>query len=540
MPCLRSIDRNSRRHNTRAAKSHWIYATDEVLDLYGITPNTLTAWKKQGLPAIRGVTDLYLGQDLNAFQVWYRRHKARPPTLTEVYCVHCKQSHQLQFNSYRIERNETDSPRLIVECPITGGDAYKFISPGEIDLIQGEPDLNSRNQEAHYNVDRLGSKTAIFPSVDAKTKNSDNLLIRRDYQIYLMGAEGFSQKTVIAALRHIAQFDNFTAHHNYSAITRDTVITFKRTLEAKRSAGTSDQRAASTIVHTLLDLKKFFHWLETVAPAKSVPKGLSIYFAPSRELSALADVREEDRTAPSLEQVRTMILAMPAENFVQKRDQALLAFMLISGVRISALLTLQLQHIDLERRSIRQDPRVVRTKNSKAMQTAWFPVGDDIEAIFINWITGLQTIHKNHSTPLFPRAVDPIRRERSPDEIPPLLDQGTVRKIIKRACATVKLPYFNPHAIRRTLALLGNDLCNTAKLRKAWSQNLGHEHVATTDHYYAKLDIDERLAAFDDIRANVLRHDTDELVRLLPQLTAKQIAAITQVARGYTESDVLA
>ncbi|WP_145925610.1 tyrosine-type recombinase/integrase [Brucella inopinata] len=293
-------------------------------------------------------------------------------------------------------------------------------------------------------------------------------------------------------------------------------------------------------MHTLLDLKKFFYWLETVAPAKSIHKGLSIYFAPSRELSALADVREEDRAAPSLEQVRTMILAMPAENFVQKRDQALLAFMLISGVRISALLTLQLQHINLERRSIRQDPRVVRTKNPKAMQTAWFPVGDDIEAIFKNWIVGLQTIHKNHSTPLFPRATDPIRRERSPDEIPPLMDQGTVRKIIKRACATVKLPYFNPHAIRRTLALLGNDLCNTAKLRKAWSQNLGHEHVATTDHYYAKLDIDEQLAAFDDIRANVLRHDADELVRLLPQLTAKQIAAITQVARGYTESDVLA
>lgn len=540
MSSLRSIDRNSQRHNIRAAKSHWIYATDEVLELYGIAPNTLTAWKKQGLPATRGVTDLYLGQDLNAFHVWYKRHKARPQALTEVYCVHCKQSHQIHINSYRIERNETDSPRLIVECPITGGDAYKFISPDEIDLIQKGADHNYRTEEVHYNVDRLGSKTAIFPDVVAKTKNSDNLLIRRDYQIYLMGAEGFSEKTVIAALRHIAQFDNFTAHRNYSAITRDTVIAFKRALEAKRSPGTFNKLSASTIVHTLLDLKKFFHWLETVAPAKSIPKGLSIYFAPSRELSALANVREKDRTAPSLEQVRTMVLAMPAENFEQRRDQALLAFMLISGVRISALLTLQLQHIDLEKRSIRQDPRVVKTKNSKDMQTAWFPVGDDIEAIFINWIVGLQAIHKNHSTPLFPRAVDPIRRQKSPDEIPPLLDQGIVRKIIKRACATVNLPYFTPHAIRKTLALLGNELCNTAKLRKAWSQNLGHKHVATTDYYYAKLDTDEQFAAFDDIRANILRHDADELVRLLPQLTVKQIAAITQVARGYTESEELA
>jgi hypothetical protein len=33
---------------------------------------------------------------------------------------------------------------------------------------------------------------------------------------------------------------------------------------------------------------------------------------------------------------------------------------------------------------------------------------------------------------------------------------------------------------RKTLALLGGDLCETAEHYKAWSQNLGHDHVLTT------------------------------------------------------------
>lgn len=35
-------------------------------------------------------------------------------------------------------------------------------------------------------------------------------------------------------------------------------------------------------------------------------------------------------------------------------------------------------------------------------------------------------------------------------------------------------------AFRSTLAVLGETLCRTPEEFKAWSQNLGHEHVATT------------------------------------------------------------
>ncbi len=55
-----------------------------------------------------------------------------------------------------------------------------------------------------------------------------------------------------------------------------------------------------------------------------------------------------------------------------------------------------------------------------------------------------------------------------------------IRHVFKRAFAAAELPYHNPHSFRSTLAMLGETLCRTPEEFKAWSQNLGHEHVTTT------------------------------------------------------------
>ena len=59
-----------------------------------------------------------------------------------------------------------------------------------------------------------------------------------------------------------------------------------------------------------------------------------------------------------------------------------------------------------------------------------------------------------------------------------------IRAIFKEAFAAAGLPYFNPHSFRKTLALLGGRICKTPEEYKAWSQNLGHEHVLTTFSSY--------------------------------------------------------
>src|SRR5262245_55941900 len=61
---------------------------------------------------------------------------------------------------------------------------------------------------------------------------------------------------------------------------------------------------------------------------------------------------------------------------------------------------------------------------------------------------------------------------------------GPIRQIFKEAFAAAGLPYFNPHSFRKTLALLGGRICRTPEEYKAWSQNLGHDHVMTTFSSY--------------------------------------------------------
>ncbi len=51
--------------------------------------------------------------------------------------------------------------------------------------------------------------------------------------------------------------------------------------------------------------------------------------------------------------------------------------------------------------------------------------------------------------------------------------------IIKGAFAAVQMPQYTPHAFRKTLTVLGDELCRNRTEFKAWSMNLGHEKVAT-------------------------------------------------------------
>eukprot|EP01041_Mallomonas_annulata_P025717 gene25717-46821_t len=55
-----------------------------------------------------------------------------------------------------------------------------------------------------------------------------------------------------------------------------------------------------------------------------------------------------------------------------------------------------------------------------------------------------------------------------------------IRRILKITFEAAGLPYFRPHSFRDTLVQLGERVCKTPEAFKAWSQNLGHEHILTT------------------------------------------------------------
>ena len=62
-----------------------------------------------------------------------------------------------------------------------------------------------------------------------------------------------------------------------------------------------------------------------------------------------------------------------------------------------------------------------------------------------------------------------------------------IRNIFREAFERVGIPYANPHSFRKTLARLGQQRCRTPEEFKAWSQNLGHDQVATTLTSYGEV-----------------------------------------------------
>jgi hypothetical protein len=153
---------------------------------------------------------------------------------------------------------------------------------------------------------------------------------------------------------------------------------------------------------------------------------------------------------------------------------------------------MQIGHVDIRRRRLFQDARDVRTKFSKSFYSDFFPVGEEAEAIFTDWVEYL-TKEKlfGPNDPLFPSTrvgigasghFEPLGLSRKGWR-----DAAGIRRIFKTAFTAAGLPYFNPHSFRDCLVNMGNRLCTTPEEFKAWSQNLGHEHVATTLRNYGSV-----------------------------------------------------
>jgi integrase len=97
------------------------------------------------------------------------------------------------------------------------------------------------------------------------------------------------------------------------------------------------------------------------------------YFSLSLKDTAIAKAANEERI-PTLDQIRHVIEAMPCGTDIEKRNRALIAFILLTGVRDNAVASMRLKHVDLADGKILQDARQVRTKFSKSSKTFFSPL----------------------------------------------------------------------------------------------------------------------------------------------------------------------
>jgi integrase len=323
--------------------------------------------------------------------------------------------------------------------------------------------------------------------------NANNERIKREYFAYLKEAKRHSESTVDATAKALNRFEVYTKYRDFKAFHFEQAIAFKKHLAEQKGCQSGKKLSKATLHSTLTQLKRFFLWLAGQPGYKSrFQYSDADYFNLSDKDTRVATAQREQKV-PTLEQIKHVITAMPVSTDIERRNRALIAFTLLTGARDSAIASMKLKHVDLVSGCVIQDAREVKTKFSKTFTTYFFPVGDEIRQILVEWVVFLQTEKLwGNDDPLFPTTRISVGKSQQFEAVGLSRDHWStaspIRTIFRDAFNKAGLPYFNPHSFRNTLVRLGQAVCQTPEDFKAWSQNLGHEKVLTTFLSYGQVE----------------------------------------------------
>ncbi|MCP4606011.1 MAG: site-specific integrase, partial [Proteobacteria bacterium] len=321
--------------------------------------------------------------------------------------------------------------------------------------------------------------------------NRDNYHAARKYLTYLGEVKQNVAQTVKrrrSQLRHLLEWADETPFQQ-AHLVRPTFPTY---LSTARNDDRDGSLAASTLKGICRTAQAFFFWIRDKHP---------------RRYRSLAETWIETLKAPkTVENVKERelftfdnvqrLIQIPTETLTNQRDQAAVAFLFLSGIRVGAFVTLPIHAIDLENRQVKQWPSFgVRTKNRKAATTYLLDIPGLMETV-VRW-DGL------------------VRAELSPDALWYATlardgmhftgntcagkDRGSaVAKGIRRLCQYADITYHSPHKLRHGHVVYAMQRATTIASLKAISQNLMHARLATTDSVYGVLpenDLKARIAA---------------------------------------------
>ncbi|MEQ8441746.1 MAG: tyrosine-type recombinase/integrase [Alphaproteobacteria bacterium] len=337
-----------------------------------------------------------------------------------------------------------------------------------------------------------------------------NELVKKQYEDALLHGKYRDPKTVKAVWNSINLFEEFSGHADFRDLDADQAKRFKAWL-AKRRNRKGQGLSVSTMRSTLQAVREFFEWLAIHPQYVRKVDGRAVQYLRLSDNENRAGRAFRERPAPTLEELRKALGAMPSESDIEKRDRALFAFTIVTCVRDDALVSLKVKDVDAGRKTVWQDPKHVRTKRRKGIHTRFISqVMPEAEEIVLDWLHhAAEVLRLAPDDPLFPKTLvenDPeamtfkangLSREHWANAQP-------VREVFKTAFQRVALPYYTPHLFRRTVVKWAQEHCSQREF-KAISQNLGHDHAMTTYNAYGELSVDEQI----DIIGGIGERDVD-------------------------------
>ncbi|MEP5151554.1 site-specific integrase [Planktotalea sp.] len=262
-----------------------------------------------------------------------------------------------------------------------------------------------------------------------------------------------------------------------------------------------DNLSASSIKHTVSHLLGFFDWLLKQDGYRRLPRDFDGYLKlPKAVVAQSAQVKKRD--FPTILEAEDLLKAMPTKSLVDERARALFALGFLGALRADTLISLRLEHFDIERRLILQHAKIVRAKAGKSLDIFWFPIPKVFEETVIGWVNKLKTFGFTDQDALFPDTKHLKHRVSTsaytPAPVPVMSTIHAVTKAFAVACSQTGAKY-TPHCVKHSIGALRDSLPLTQEERKAWSLNMGHDDERTTERYYGTMQDDQRFEVLENI-----------------------------------------
>ncbi|MFC1622775.1 tyrosine-type recombinase/integrase [Patescibacteria group bacterium] len=348
------------------------------------------------------------------------------------------------------------------------------------------------------------------------TKNES---IKREYFTHCRDAQGFAESTINKYAQCIYKWQMCFENDDFAIFEKRLCNEFKTFL---RSEAEKNSTSLSNQYDILRHLKKFFLWLSEQKGYEKIKKTDLDYLRLSKKETSVA-LEKQEKDIPTLDEIKSIVNNITVSSEIAMRDKALIAFLILTGMRISAIISLPMQAFDKYSLAIEQSPKMgVKTKNSKKILSTFLPI-DWLagEKIFLDWYSYLEN-KKGFSAqkPIFP-ANQSFSTEKVSDEF--WKSTNPSRKIIKERCEDANISYYNPHSFRHSAVAFMSEKGLSEADKRSISLVLGHENIGTTFGSYGygsitPVEAVERVKSMkemmdDEVNLNISNEDLGKAIK---------------------------
>jgi len=291
-----------------------------------------------------------------------------------------------------------------------------------------------------------------------KNRDSEIAIKISEFMDYLQVEKGSSPLTIRNYKHYLYRFCNWMEsqgiRQSLKDINQDVVRQYRVYLSGLK--GEKETMSRRTQGYHVIALRSFLKWLIKNDYKVMAPEKLDLPKVEERQVKFLSG-----------EQVDRLLNAPSLSTIQGKRDKAILEMFFSTGLRVSELVKLNKNSIDLERKEFG-----VVGKGGKARVVF-------LSSRAAEWVKKYLKNRGDHYKPLFIRHKGKMDPSLSDEKM--RLSPRSVQRMIKKYVRKIKLPVdATPHVLRHSFA---TDLLMAGADIRSVQEMLGHKNIATTQIY---------------------------------------------------------